>query len=112
MHCVGAAHDTLARSVNTAPCGFGVDSIVQFEPSQCSASVRLTFDLLYRPTAAHVPSSAQETAFRTLAAAPSGLGLDWIDHPLAGAATSAVAQPPEVPATRHHPIADIARAIR
>jgi hypothetical protein len=64
VQAVGAVHETPNRVGLVAPTGLGVDVIVQFAPSQLSASGVIA-GLTGSPTAIHAVDEVQETAKRT-----------------------------------------------
>jgi hypothetical protein len=77
-HRLAVLHDTLDSSVRTAPAGFGVDWIVQLDPSQPSAKVTDPSD----PTAVHAEGALHETPDNPTDDPPAGLGVDWIVQPV------------------------------
>jgi hypothetical protein len=72
VQALAAVQDTPSRKLRVAPAGLDVVWIVQFVPSQCSASVATPPPARASPTAVHDVAAVQDTAVRLLA---PGLGV-------------------------------------
>ena len=97
MHASDAVHDTPLSSLRTAPDGFCGDWIVQFVPSQASASVTSVPLLpVYSPTAMHAELEVHDTALSVLLVAPTGFGVVWIVQPSPFHASASVTLVPEL----------------
>jgi hypothetical protein len=76
-------HDTLFRLLPYAfvgPVALGLDMMDQLVPFQRSTNVLVVVPSNERPTAKQVVGLGHDTPFRTLSAAPVGLGLVTMDQ--------------------------------
>src|SRR5439155_7564474 len=74
-------HDTPLSTAPVAPVGFGLVTIDQLVPSQCSTNVFSTNEeSVYSPTASQLDVLGHDTPLRTGDVAPLGLGLVTIDQ--------------------------------
>ena len=93
VQLVALGHETPLRIVAVEPLGFGLATIVQLVPSQCSAKVCGASFVPPLPTALQLVSLAHDTPFRLGTVEPSGLGLVSIDHPVPLQCSTKVCRP-------------------
>jgi maltooligosyltrehalose synthase len=81
LHAFGEVHEMATRSVCVEPDGLGVGWIVHFVPFHLSASGDSNPEGRKEiPSAVHEVGDVQDTPFRELDVAPTGLGVGWIVH--------------------------------
>jgi maltooligosyltrehalose synthase len=81
LHAFGEVHEMATRSVCVEPDGLGVGWIVHFVPFHLSASGDSNPEgRKESPSAVHEVGDVQDTPFRELDVAPTGLGVGWIVH--------------------------------
>ena len=83
MHDVADVQETPVSQLNPAPAGFGVGSIAQVLPFQCSANVTsVPLPFTYSPTAKQETTDGHDTPLRTLDGAPAGSATGGTVHVL------------------------------
>jgi hypothetical protein len=112
MQAVADVHETALNSACESSAGFGVVSIVQFAPSQPSASVVKTLRLgsSALPTAVQLVAEVHDTPSNRLSDTPDGLGVLWTDQ-LTPSQRSASAELPACP-TAVHAVAEVQDTLR